>query len=102
MTRSIAILHFAAPPIIGGVESTIYHHALLLANAGYEVTVIAGRGESFHPQVKLQIIPEIDSRHPLVLEVGKDLAKGVISSQFISLRDDLINQLQKVLDNIDI
>ena len=45
MTQSVAILHFAAPPIIGGVESTIYHHARLLAEAGYEITVITGRGD---------------------------------------------------------
>ena len=75
MAKSVAIIHFAAPPIIGGVESTIYHHARLLVEAGYEVTVIAGRGDSFHPQVEVQLIPEIDSRHPFVLDVGKELAR---------------------------
>jgi hypothetical protein len=44
----VAILHYAAPPIVGGVESTIYHHARLLAGAGYTVTVVAGRGAPFH------------------------------------------------------
>ena len=102
MTKSVAILHFAAPPIIGGVESTIYHHARLLAEAGYEVTVIAGRGESFHSQVEVQIIPELDSRHPFVLEVGKELAQGEVSSQFSLIRDNLIEQLQPILANIDI
>jgi len=29
--RRVGILHYAAPPIVGGVESTIYHHARLLA-----------------------------------------------------------------------
>jgi glycosyltransferase involved in cell wall biosynthesis len=102
MTRSVAILHFAVPPIIGGVESTIYHHARLLANDGYEVTVIAGRGEKFHPQVEVQIISEIDSRHPLVLDIGKELAHGEVSSQFFNLRDNLFEQLQAVLNNIDV
>jgi len=102
MIKSVAILHFAAPPIIGGVESTIYHHARLLAEAGYEVTVIAGRGESFHPEVEVQIIPEIDSRHPFVLEVGKELARGEVSSQFGLIRDNLIEQLQPILTKIDV
>lgn len=44
MTR-VAILHYAAPPIVGSVESTIYHHARVLAQAGYDVGVIAGRGD---------------------------------------------------------
>ena len=102
MAKSVAIIHFAAPPIIGGVESTIYHHARLLAEAGYEVTVIAGRGDSFHPQVEVQLIPEIDSRHPFVLDVGKELARGEVSSQFSLIRENLIEQLQPILANIDV
>lgn len=102
MAKSVAIIHFAAPPIIGGVESTIYHHARLLAEAGYEVTVITGRGDSFHPQVEVQIIPEIDSRHPYVLDVGKELARGEVSSQFSLIRENLIEQLQPILANIDV
>jgi len=102
MAKSVAIIHFAAPPIIGGVESTIYHHARLLVEAGYEVTVIAGRGDSFHPQVEVQLIPEIDSRHPFVLDVGKELARGEVSSQFSLIRENLIEQLQPILANIDV
>ena len=102
MKRSIAILHFAAPPIIGGVESTIYHHACLLTDAGYEVSIITGRGEPFNPQVKVQIIPEIDSRFPIVLDIGKELANGEVSSQFIELRDLLVEKLRSNLENIEI
>ena len=102
MKRSIAILHFAAPPIIGGVESTIYHHACLLTDAGYEVSIITGRGEPFNPQVEVQIIPEIDSRFPLVLDIGKELANGEVSSQFLELRDLLVEKLRSNLENIEI
>jgi glycosyltransferase involved in cell wall biosynthesis len=102
MTRSIAILHFAAPPIIGGVESTIFHHACLLTDAGYEIAIITGRGEPFNPQIKVQIIPELDSRYPLVLDIGKQLANGKISSQFIQLRDELVQKLRSNLHNIEI
>jgi hypothetical protein len=31
----VAILHYAGPPIVGGVEITIQHHARLLAEAGH-------------------------------------------------------------------
>ena len=32
--KRIAILHFAGPPTVGGVESTIFQHARLMAAAG--------------------------------------------------------------------
>jgi hypothetical protein len=30
----IALLHYSSPPIVGGVESVLAHHARLMANAG--------------------------------------------------------------------
>ena len=98
----IAILHYAAPPIVGGVESTIYHHARLLVNHGYAVSVIAGRGSDFHPQVALHCLPEIDSRHAQVLEIGKALSSGHVPPQFMSLRDQLARQLRAILKDMDV
>jgi len=93
----IAFLHYAAPPIVGGVESTIYHHARLLVRRGYQVQVIAGRGESFHPQVAFHQVPEVDSRHPQVLAVGQSLAGGEVSPAFVALRDRLADRLRPLL-----
>jgi glycosyltransferase involved in cell wall biosynthesis len=95
------MLHFAAPPIVGGVESTIYHHARLLVKRGYNVSVIAGRGEAFHANVSLHLVPEINSRHPKVLEVGKELANGQVSPAFEQLRDRLVEGLEPVLRETD-
>jgi len=102
MRDQIAILHYAAPPIIGGVEITIYYHALLLAEAGYRVKVIAGRGEAFHPEVTFQLIPEINSRHPETLAVGQSLAGGHVSPEFTSLRDGLIDRLRPELTQVGV
>ncbi len=96
----VAILHYAAPPIVGGVESTIYHHARLLTAAGYEVEIIAGRGEPFHPCVHFRCIPEVDSRHPKVLVVGKQLAAGQQTAAFEALRAQLIKRLRELLTNV--
>lgn len=93
----VVIIHYAAPPIIGGVESTIYHHALLLESAGYEVCVVAGRGEKFHTNIDLRLIPEIDSRHHLVLDVGKSLANGNVTDIFFRLRDRISDALYPIL-----
>jgi mannosylglucosylglycerate synthase len=96
--RRAGILHYAAPPIVGGVESTIYHHARLLAQRGLEVDVIAGRGEPFHPQVNFHIIPEIDSKHPDVLAANEALAQGQVTAAFHGLRDEIANKLKPILE----
>jgi len=102
MGKQVAILHYAAPPIVGGVEVTIYHHARLLAQMGYQVHVIAGRGETFHPRVAFHHIPEVDSRHPEVLEVGQALGRGEVPSAFAALRDRLTARLRPLLADVDV
>jgi len=99
---NISILHYAAPPIVGGVESTIYHHSRLLSSAGYDVSVIAGRGESFNNKIPLHLIPEIDSRHPEVIDIGSALASGEVLNEFTNLRDTLFQKLNVLLENTDI
>ncbi len=99
---SVAILHYAGPPIIGGVEQTIYHHARLLTAREYRVKVIVGRGEPFHPQVSFHRLAEMDSRHPRVLAVAKALAGGTVPPDFDSLRDHLVRSLRPLLESVDI
>ncbi len=99
MTRKVVIIHYAAPPIVGGVESTIFHHARFLLEAGYQVMVVAGRGDVFHPQVEFKKLPEVDSRHPEVLEVGKSLAQGNVSQSFFDLRDRIADSIYPILTN---
>ena len=43
----VGILHFTAPPIVGGVEAIVGEQANALLTRGYEVTVLAGRGGRF-------------------------------------------------------
>jgi glycosyltransferase involved in cell wall biosynthesis len=95
----ISILHYAAPPIIGGVESTIYHHARLLSKAGYSVQVVAGRGAEFSPDVGFTLIPEVDSNHPTVLQTGNALAQGQVTSEFDELRNQLAESLQAAMQD---
>jgi len=40
--KKIAILHFAYPPNIGGVESMIQEHAQMLTYLNYDVTLVTG------------------------------------------------------------
>jgi glycosyltransferase involved in cell wall biosynthesis len=98
----IAIIHYSAPPVIGGVEYTIAAHARLLADHGYGVKIIAGRGEQFDPRVPVQIVPTVDSKHSLVLEVNQKLAGGIVAGEFHSLVAAINHALDDALADVDI
>lgn len=99
---AIAILHYTGPPIVGGVENTIYYHSRLLAQAGYAVQVIAGRGEVFDPQVSFQLVPELDSRHAEVLAVKAELDRGQVSPRFHELSARIVSALRGHLAAADV
>ncbi len=101
--KKIALLHYAGPPIIGGVELTMAYHARWLHRFGYEVHIVAGRGEAQDdaPYV-FHHIPEMDSRHPDVLEVGRALAEGLVPAGFETLKKRLEEALQPLLAQMDV
>jgi glycosyltransferase involved in cell wall biosynthesis len=85
--QRIALLHFTAPPAIGGVEALIEAQASLLTEAGCCVTVVVGSGEP-SGSYRLVTIPELhpDSQavrgagdgedpddHPLVQQIAAAL-----------------------------
>ena len=98
----IAILHYSVPPVVGGVESVIAHHARLMAADGRSVRLVAGRGEALGNDIPLSLMPLADSQHPLVLAVKEQLACGDVTQDFESLRDELAAQLQITLSDVDI
>ena len=104
----IAILHYSVPPIVGGVESVIAHHAQLMSADGHSVRLVAARGESLpaggraSEEIALFPIPLADSQHPRVLAVKEQLDRGDITGDFDSLCDDLASQLQTALSGVDI
>lgn len=99
---NIAILHYSVPPVVGGVESVIAHHARLMAANGHSVRLVAGRGDALGEKIPLMSIPLADSQHPRVLAVKEQLDKGIVTAEFESLRDDLSSQLQATLSGVDI
>ncbi|HMZ43447.1 MAG TPA: glycosyltransferase [Anaerolineales bacterium] len=99
---NIAILHYSVPPIVGGVESVIGHHARLMSTDGHSVRLIAARGESLSDQILLTEIPLADSRHERVTHMKNQLDHGEVTQDFESLRDELAIQLQTALADVDI
>jgi glycosyltransferase involved in cell wall biosynthesis len=65
---NIVLLHYAAPPVVGGVETVLARQAQLLVRAGHQVRVVTGRGQTWDAQIPVEVYPLLDSRHPKVLK----------------------------------
>jgi mannosylglucosylglycerate synthase len=98
----IALLHYSSPPFVGGVESVLAHHARLMTQAGHEVTILAGRGKTFDDRIPVKILPLLDSRHPEVMAIKKELDKGRYTPAFDNLRDKIEQELQTGLQEFDV
>jgi len=98
----VALLHYSAPPVVGGVESVIGKHAQLLAADGHEVSILAGRGSPKEAGVQFHHLPLLDSRHPDVLRVKADLDQGTVPGEFEALQERIAAQLQPILDGMDV
>jgi mannosylglucosylglycerate synthase len=101
---NLAILHYSAPPVVGGVESVILAHAELFLEAGFPVRVIAGRGElSGLPHGAIFFyIPELDTQHPAVLEINRELEHGHLPPEFDQMVHNLEEKLLAALQFTDI
>ncbi len=98
----ITLLHYSSPPIVGGVESVLAHHARLMTNAGHEVTILAGRGETFDERIPVRLLPRLDSRHPDVMEVKRFLDAGKRTPAFEELRENIKRELLSELRDCDV
>ncbi len=100
----VAMLHYSAPPIVGGVESVILAHVKLFLEAGFPVLVIAGRGESAGIPLGAEfvLVPELDGQNPAVLEMNQALEKGQIPEKFNGLVARLEQDLIAALQSVDI
>lgn len=98
----IIIIHYSAPPVVGGVESVLAHHARLMANAGHEVRVVVGRGATFDRRVQVITLPLVDSKHTLVLDQKAHLDHGVVPPSFAKLVAQIKQRLEPVLRTADV
>lgn len=94
-----AILHYSAPPVVGGVETVILAHSHLLAQAGYRHLVIAGRGsqDAMPAEAEFLSINEMDTSHEGVLELSQELEGGSVPQNFARFTRDLTEQLRPIL-----
>lgn len=99
---NIALLHYSVPPIVGGVESVIAHHARMMSADGHSVSLIAARGEAMSGDIPLIRIPLADSRHERVTTMNAELKRGEVTANFESLRDELAGELQNAFADADV
>jgi glycosyltransferase involved in cell wall biosynthesis len=99
---NIVLVHYSAPPIVGGVESVLGHHARLMADAGNKVRVVAGRGAPLDPRIEFLLLPLVDSLHPHVLAFKAELDRGLIPAGFAELVGRLQDALLPLLSEAEV
>jgi len=98
----VGIMHYAAPPVVGGVESVISSHAHCISRGGHTVRIFAGRGETIDARCPVELIPLIDSRHPRVLSNKAALDTGIVPDDFKPLVDQIQHELERALAGVDV
>lgn len=112
----VAIIHYTAPPVVGGAERVIRQQALLLASHGHKVTVIAGRGGirglgagstrahrtgETRPDdgagMTFERVPLLAATHPVQRRIEAALANGVVPSDFHELTTRIGSELEPLL-----
>ncbi|MBN1556852.1 MAG: glycosyltransferase family 4 protein [Lentisphaerae bacterium] len=93
-----AILHFAAPPAVGGVEEVIRAHAGAFTELGLPLAVVAGTGDAAALPEGVTWIEEplLDTRHPDVAEVTAELGRGRIPGELTRLKQRIKERLEAV------
>jgi len=99
---NLTLLHYSAPPVVGGVESVIEHHARLMTNNGHQVQVVAGRGEQFDMNIPFIHLPLVGSRHVDVIAAKQELDEGFVSDKFHALSAMIESQLREYTSKTDI
>jgi glycosyltransferase involved in cell wall biosynthesis len=99
----IAILHYSAPPTVGGVEAVISAHVRLLLRAGHAVRVVAGRGkaQALPESAEFTCIPGMDSQFPRLLEINRDLEQGSVPADFEKFSAALQREVEAALRSCD-
>lgn len=98
---NVVLLHYASPPVVGGVETVLARQAELLARAGHHVEVLTGRGAAWDARIPVQVLPELDSRHLQVLSLKQELDRGVVPPEFAGMVDRLYAELSRHLARAD-
>jgi mannosylglucosylglycerate synthase len=98
----IVLIHYSAPPVVGGVETVLANQAAQLARAGHQVTILAGRGETWSARTPVEILPRLDARYPLNLKLKGALDAGQVPEGFAAYVQQVQADLERALKGVDV
>ena len=106
MTKQVpttAVLHYSAPPTVGGVESVINAHARTFLQEGYPIHVIAGSGKADAlPQgCEFWRLALLDSQNQEILHINRELEKGTVPDVYYQVRERIMTALEQKLCGFD-
>jgi len=99
---TVGLLHYTAPPVVGGVEQVLGQHARLLAEAGHAVRVVAGRGGEPDPRIEFIRVPRADTRHPEIVRLQAELAEGRVPPDFEAVVGEVRAELASALVGVEV
>jgi glycosyltransferase involved in cell wall biosynthesis len=97
----IAIVHYTSWPVIGGVESVIRQHALLMSRHGHEVSILCGEGSAFDPRIETLVIREFNSQESLVRAAQEEAYNGRPGQAYFALLEALHQRLDPLFRTFD-
>ena len=95
------MLHYSAPPVVGGVEQVMQEHSRLFSKAGHKVTIFTGRGKQNDPEIKVIKYPLFSSNNPRILAIKRSLDNGKIPDDFFVVKDEIASFLNKYFNDFD-
>ncbi len=98
----IALLHYTAPPLVGGVETILARQASQLVRAGHLVHILAGRGQTWDARIPVEIVPRIDPRHPQIIKTKSALDSGQVPDEFDAVVHQVETDLHRCLNGTEV
>lgn len=99
---NIALIHYAAPPVVGGVETVMARQAGLLARAGHTVRILTGRGKTWDERIPVEVLPHLDSLDATVLQLKSGLDEGQVPADFLPFVHQIEADLRRVLAGVEV
>ena len=99
--RRTGFIHYSAPPVVGGVEAVMSAHARTFIQAGYPVSILAGRGsaQALPDGIEYIPIPGIDSQSPELTKTNALLESGTVPKDFEQHVEGIYTSLQDVVQD---
>ena len=93
----IALVHYAYPPVIGGVEFVMEQQAALFVRRGHAVRIVAGRAESSVEGIRVDEIEELLPTHPRNEQSQSEITGNGAATAYGELKAFLKGRLGEIL-----